>query len=73
MDTLREKSKEIDGEMEIKKKMIDKYELEIKRQNTIIEKKQSEIDGLNKKFDELKNVNDVCVYNIIIKYLPIKL
>jgi len=59
--------------MEIKKKMIDKYELEIKRQNTIIEKKQSEIDGLNKKFDELKNVNDVCVYNIIIKYLPIKL
>jgi len=73
LDTLREKSKEIDGEMEIKKKMIDKYELEIKRQNTIIEKKQSEIDGLNKKFDELKNVNDVCVYNIIIKYLPIKL
>jgi chromosome segregation ATPase len=59
LNSLREKSKEIDNEMEIKKKMIDKYELEIKRQNTVIEKKQSEIDGLNKKFDELKNVNDV--------------
>ena len=51
--------------MDIKKKMIDKYELEIKRQNTVIEKKQSEIDLLNKKFDELKNVNDVC---FIFKY-----
>eukprot|EP00833_Pecoramyces_ruminatium_P005586 jgi/Orpsp1_1/1179618/evm.model.c7180000070087.1 len=58
LNSLREKSKEIENEMEIKKKMIDKYELEIKRQNTVIEKKQSEIDGLNKKFDELKNLND---------------
>ena len=65
MEQLREKSKEIHGEMDIKKKMIDKYELEIKRQNTVIEKKQSEIDLLNKKFDELKNVNDVC---FIFKY-----
>ncbi|ORX50411.1 hypothetical protein BCR36DRAFT_583539 [Piromyces finnis] len=58
LDRLREKSKDIQNEMEIKKKMIDKYELEIKRQNTVIEKRQSEIDALNKKFDELKNVND---------------
>jgi len=65
LEQLREKSKEIHGEMDIKKKMIDKYELEIKRQNTVIEKKQSEIDLLNKKFDELKNVNDVC---FIFKY-----
>jgi len=65
LEQLREKSKEIHGEMDIKKKMIVKYELEIKRQNTVIEKKQSEIDLLNKKFDELKNVNDVC---FIFKY-----
>jgi len=59
LEQLRERNKEIQNEMEIKKKMIDKYDLEIKRQNTLIQKKQSEIDALNKKFDELKNVNDV--------------
>ncbi|KAI9201921.1 uncharacterized protein BJ171DRAFT_569980 [Polychytrium aggregatum] len=51
--TMKDQVVRIDGEMADKNNLIEKYEVEIRRRNDELGKKQSEMDLLNKKFDQL--------------------
>lgn len=50
--------KEIVEELQQKDNLINQYEMQIRRNNVDIEKKQSEVDKLNRQYDALKNAQN---------------
>ncbi|KAJ3200819.1 Coiled-coil domain-containing protein 40 [Entophlyctis luteolus] len=50
---MRQNAKSLEADLEAKSSLIEKYELEIRRRNDEVGKKQAEMDLLNKKYDML--------------------
>ncbi|KAJ3260019.1 Coiled-coil domain-containing protein 40 [Boothiomyces macroporosus] len=51
--TIKEQLKAVDAEMAEKNQLIGKYEQEIRQNNDLLSKKASEMDSLNKKYDQM--------------------
>jgi coiled-coil domain-containing protein 40 len=59
--SMKERLSAIDKDTNSKYELIEKYEMEIRRRNDELGKKQGEMDQLNKKFDSLTGKNQVLV------------
>ncbi|KAJ3395917.1 Coiled-coil domain-containing protein 40 [Lobulomyces angularis] len=57
LSQMKENLKKLDNDLSKKNESIEKYELEIRRRNDELGKKQSEMDLLNKKYDQLTGKN----------------
>lgn len=53
IESVKSRAKEIDKDLQIKNNLIERYEVEIRRRNEELGKKQAEMDLLNKKYDQL--------------------
>ena len=53
--SMRNRLKEVDKDLSEKNSLIEKYEQEIRRNNDMLNKKASEMDFLNKKYDQLSS------------------
>ncbi|KAJ3307214.1 Coiled-coil domain-containing protein 40 [Kappamyces sp. JEL0829] len=57
IDAMKEQLKKVDGEISEKNSLIGKYEQEMRQNNDLLSKRASEMDLLNKKYDQLTSGN----------------
>ncbi|KAJ3273941.1 Coiled-coil domain-containing protein 40 [Terramyces sp. JEL0728] len=70
--TIKDRLKEVDVDMAEKNQLVGKYEQEIRQNNDLLSKKASEMDSLNKKYDQMTSGNqdahmgplEATIYNI---------